>query len=101
MPAGPAGESALFSPLSYYKVHTTVVPMPRALNEQARLIGRRFVLRAALNHERFLALGFGPSYPTLQWLVSLASTTHITHVLGTFEGVAVIEFDPRSEISEY
>ena len=35
MPTGPASESVLFAPLSYYKVRAAVVPMPRALNEQA------------------------------------------------------------------
>ena len=69
--------------------------MPRALNEQAQIIGRRFLLRTALNHERFLALGFGPSYPTLDWFASLTSMTHVPHVLGEFDGIAVIEFDPR------
>jgi hypothetical protein len=96
MPTGPAGESVLFAPLSYYKVRATVVPMPRDLDEQAQLIGRRFFLRAALNHERFLALGFPTSYPTLHWLASLTSTTHVSHVLGDFDGIAVIEFVPRN-----
>jgi hypothetical protein len=101
MPTGPASESVLFAPLSYYKVRATIVPMPRALNEQAQIIGRRFLLRTALNHERFLALGFGPSYPTLDWFASLTSMTHVPHVLGEFDGIAVIEFDPRNAPGGY
>jgi hypothetical protein len=95
MPAGPASESVLFAPLSYYKIRTAVVPMPRALNQQAQLAGRGFLLRATRNHERFLALGFAPSYPTLQWFITLTSMTHVPHILGSFDGVAVVEFDPR------
>ncbi len=101
MPTGPASESVLFAPLSYYKVRSTVVPMPRALNEQAQLIGKRFLAGAALHHERFLALAYKPSYPTLGWLESLASTTYVTHALGDFDGIAVIEFDPRNAPGGY
>jgi hypothetical protein len=103
MPTGPTGESVLFAPLSYYKVRATVVPMPRDLDEQAQLIGRRFFSRAAPNHERFLALGFPTSYPTLYWLASLTSLTHVSHVLGNFDGIAVVEFVPRNArwIEEY
>jgi len=96
MPAGPASQSVLFSPLSYYRVRTSVVPMPRALNDQARAIGRTFFLRAMLNHQRFVALAFGPSYPTLQWLANLSSLSYTTHVVGVFDGIAVVEFDPQN-----
>ncbi|MFZ0798782.1 MAG: glycosyltransferase family 39 protein [Terriglobales bacterium] len=95
MPSGPASESVLFAPLSYYKVRATVVPMPRALNEQAQLIGRRFSSQRA-NGTRFLALAYKKSYPTLDWLENLNSTTHKFHVLGTFDGITVIEFVPRN-----
>ena len=96
MPTGAPGESVLFAPLSYYKVRARVVPMPRDLDERAQLIGRRFFVQAALNHERFLALGFPTSYPTLDWLESLSSTTYVHQELGTFDGIAVIEFAPRN-----
>jgi hypothetical protein len=101
MPSVPVADSALFSPISYYKVHTTVVPMPRALNEQAQMIGRDFLLQAAANHQRFLAMGFGPSYPTLQWLIRMTAMTHTTQVIGTYQGIAVIEFDPTAATSGY
>jgi len=96
MPTGPAGESDLFAPLSYYKVRSTVVPMPRALNEQAQLIGRRFSSQPANHERRFLALAYKRSYATLNWLESLTSTTHAFHVLGNFDGITVIEFVPRN-----
>ena len=96
MPTGPPSESSLFAPLSYYKVQSTVVPLPRALNEQAQLIGRSFVSQAASNHQRFLAVCYQPSYLTLDWLVSMTSGTHVAHWLGDFHGVRVFEFDPRN-----
>jgi hypothetical protein len=96
MPTGPAGESDLFAPLSYYKIKSAVVPMPRALNEQAQLIGRRFSSQPANRERRFLALAYKKSYPTLDWLENLTSITHVFHVLGTFDGITVIEFVPRN-----
>jgi len=94
MPTGPASESVLFSPLSYYKVRAAVVPMPRALNEQAQVIGRRFLLR--IDNKRFIAIGWIRSYPTLDWFASATSTTHVPHVLGEFLGIVVVEFVPRN-----
>jgi Dolichyl-phosphate-mannose-protein mannosyltransferase len=96
MPAGPASESVLFSPLSYYKIRARVVPMPRALNEQAELIGRNVSSQAALRHERFLAIGFKPSYPTLRWLEELTAASHTARVVGSFDGIQVVEFDPQN-----
>ena len=96
MPTGPASESALFSPLSYYKIRARVVPMPRTLTDQAQQIGRNFSSQAALHHERFLAIGFRFSYPTLRWLESLTSATHSARVVGVFDGIQVVEFDPRN-----
>jgi hypothetical protein len=96
MPAGPASESVLFSPLSYYKIRARVVPMPRTLNEQARLIGRNVSSQAALHHERFFAIGFRPSYPTLRWLEGLTAATHTARVVGSFDGIQVVEFDPQN-----
>lgn len=95
MPMGAPSDSILFAPLSYYKVHVPVIPLPRSLNEQTESIGRSFFLRAAVNRERFFVLAFRPSYSTLDWLINLTAVTHVPRVLGDFEGVAVVEFDPR------
>jgi len=96
MPAGPAGESVLFASLGYYKVRATVIPMPRTLNQNAQVIGAHFIQRSALNHQRFLALGYIASYPTLDWLASQTSDTYVSRVLGDFDDVKVVEFAPRS-----
>lgn len=95
MPVGAAvKDDTLFAPLTYYKLSVPVVGLPRALNDDARRIVSSFVTEAAQRHERFLAVGFEASYPTLQFMVSSSSGTHSARVLGTFDGVAVVEFTP-------
>ncbi|HLZ42772.1 MAG TPA: glycosyltransferase family 39 protein [Candidatus Sulfotelmatobacter sp.] len=95
MPRGAVSESALFSPLSYYRVRAKVIPMPRMLNDQARRIGISFLSEATQKNERFLALGFRASYPTLRWLEGAASAAYETHLAGDFDGIQMIEFNPR------
>ena len=96
MPSGPAGESVLFSPLNYYKVRAAVIPMPRTLNEESQLIGARFLQRAGINQQRFIALGYLASYPTLEWLATQTPDTYMAHLLGDFDGIKVVEFVPRN-----
>jgi hypothetical protein len=97
MPEGDAAkDNPAFIQLSYYKLSVPVVGMPRALNDQAVSVGSAFVLEAARRRERFLALGFGPSYDTLRWLTNVASGTHDVRVLGQPDGVLVLEFIPRA-----
>jgi hypothetical protein len=97
MPIGAAvKDSAIFAPLSYYPLSVPVVALPRALNEDAVQEGSRFLREAAHRHERFLALGFEPSYRTLDWLTSNAEGTHRVRELGMFDRVKVLEFVPLS-----
>jgi hypothetical protein len=97
MPVGAAiKDSALFAPLTYYKMSVPVVPLPRALNDEAKRAGSQFLQEAARRHQRFLALAYEASYDTLDWLQDNASETHDTHELGTFDGVEVLEFVPRN-----
>jgi Dolichyl-phosphate-mannose-protein mannosyltransferase len=98
MPTGSAvKDSAIFAPLSYYRLSVPVVPLPRALNGEATRIGSQFLQEAALRHERFLALAFSASYNTLDWLASNAAGTHSVRELGVFDGVKVLEFSPRTQ----
>ena len=98
MPTGSAvEESGILAPLSYYKLSVPVVPLPRALNEEAMQVGSRFLQDAAQRRERFLALAFEPSYKTLGWLASHAAETHDVRELGIFEGIKVLEFKPRAQ----
>jgi hypothetical protein len=97
MPAGSAvKDSAIFAPLSYYKLSVPVVALPRALNQEAVRVGSEFLQQAAQRHERFLALGYVASYQTLGWLASNAATTHDVRQLGDFNGIEVVEFTPRT-----
>jgi Dolichyl-phosphate-mannose-protein mannosyltransferase len=99
MPIGSAAkDNALFAPLSYYQLSVPVVPLPRALNGEAVQAGSQFLQEAASRRERFLALAFEPSYPTLDWLARKAEGTHRAHELGMFDRVKVVEFIPRSPV---
>jgi hypothetical protein len=98
MPVGSAiKDSAIFAPLSYYQLSVPVVPLPRALNDEAIQVGSQFLQQAANRHERFLALAFEPSYDTLDWLASNAEGTHRVQELGIFDRVKVLEFVPRTQ----
>jgi uncharacterized membrane protein len=96
MPLVSAKDSILFTQLSYYKVTVPVVPLPRAVNQEMIRVASNFLQDPAHAHGRFLALGYSPSYSTLQWLSGTTSTTHYSRVLGIFDGVEVVEFIPRT-----
>jgi hypothetical protein len=98
MPMKEAKDSVLFMPLSYYKLSVPVVPLPRALNDEAKRVGSRFLQEAGQKHERFLALAFQPSYKTLDWLAQNAAATHSVRKLGVFDGIEVLEFAPRTTL---
>jgi hypothetical protein len=94
MPVGAAIEqSGILPSLSYYKVSVPVVALPRSLNDEAMRVGSQWIKEAA--QRRFLALAFLQSYSTLDWLEKNAAATHSVRELGTFDGVKVLEFDPR------
>ena len=98
MPVGAAvKDSGLFAPLTYYKLSVPVVGLPRALNDEAIRVVSSFLQEPARRRERFLALGFGPSYKTLQFIADSASGTHYVRTLGVFDGIAVLEFIPRAQ----
>jgi len=94
MPTGPASESVLFAQLSYYKVTVPVVPLPRALTDEAKLRGSTMLRQSAQKQQRFLALAFGPSYPTVEWLMEQSAQSHSSQLLGGFDGIGVVEFRP-------
>jgi len=94
MPAGPASESVLFSPLSYYQVTVPVVPVPRTLTPDAKRIATKTLEESLRNNQRFLLLAFRPSYPTMQWFIDHAVGAFAIKLLADFEGIAVVEFQP-------
>ena len=97
MPTGNVGDSAYFPSLTYYKLSTTVVPLPRSLNNDAMQIASRFLRDATAKHQRFLALAFQPSYKTLDWLALRSSGAYTVHSIGVYDGVEILEFFPRIE----
>jgi hypothetical protein len=97
MPLDSAKDSGLFAPLTYYKLSVPVVPLPRALNDEAIRVASGFLQEAAQRRERFLAVAFEPSYRTLEWVAYSASGTHYVRELGVFDGIKVLEFTPRAQ----
>jgi len=90
-----AKDSNLFAPLSYYRLSVPVVPLPRSLNDEAVHTASSFLQDATPHHRRFLAMGFTPSYGTLNWLAANSSANYDLRALGSFDGVKVLEFDPQ------
>jgi hypothetical protein len=98
MPTGEAiEESGVLPPISYYKITVPVVALPRALNTEAMRAGSEFLQQATQHHERFLAAAFAESYATLDWLSTQAAPGYDVRKLGNFDGVKVLEFDPRMQ----
>jgi len=94
MPADAAND-ILFAPLSYYKAYSPVVPLPRALNKEAMEQVNNFLATAAPARQRFLALGFFPSNPTLDWITKRTKDTYVANNLGIYDGVTVMEYSPQ------
>lgn len=95
MPVPLPQTSKLYSQLSYYPVRTTVIPMPRTLNAEAIKSGRLFLSNAAAHHQRFLATGYLSSAGILNWLMQNAAPNYRVRLVGDFDHVRVLEFDPR------
>jgi hypothetical protein len=94
MPTGRAiTDSAVLTPLTYYKLTVPVVPLPRSLNEEAVRVGSHFL---AHQHGRFVAMASEYSYPTLEWLSNHTLRTNYVHELGVMDGVKILEFVPRA-----
>ena len=97
MPTGAAIEdSAVLTPLLYYKLTVPVTPLPRSLNDEAIRVGSRFLEHATQQHVRFLAMASEYSYRTLEWLSDKAITTDDVHELGVVDGFKILEFVPRA-----
>ena len=96
MPVGPAIESSgILPPISYYKLTVPVVPLPRALNDEAMRAGGVFLRQESERRQRFLALAFAQSYDTLDWLSRKAAEGYTVQEAGNFDGVRVLQFNPR------
>jgi hypothetical protein len=97
MPTGRAVEdSAVLTPLLYYKLTVPVVPLPLSLNDEARRVGSRFLEQADRQHERFLAMASESSYGTLEWLTDQTRRTYDVHEMKVVDGVKILEFVPHA-----
>jgi len=97
MPVSSVKDSTYFAPLTYYKLSVPVVPLPRALNDEAKQVASQFLQEATQRQERFLAIAFEPSYKTLDWIADRAAPTYNVRALGIFDGVKVLQFTPRAQ----
>jgi 4-amino-4-deoxy-L-arabinose transferase-like glycosyltransferase len=88
-------KSALFATLSYYKLDSQVVPLPRSFTSVAQAEVDKFLKQAMSRHQRFLALGRGVSLPTLEYIEATTKGPYKARLLGASDGVAVVEFNPN------
>lgn len=85
----------LFAPLSYYKVASPVVPLPRALNEEAKSQVTRFLAMPLISRRRFLVIAFAASHRTVEWIKDVTKDSYSWRLLGTYDGISVVEYDSR------
>ena len=90
-----AATNGAFAPLSYYNVHSRVVPLPRAINKEAVAQINKFLATATPARQRFLVLGYMASTPTLDWITERTKDSYLGQNLGATDGVTVMEYRPR------
>ena len=88
-------QSWLFAPVSYYKLSSPVVPLPRTLNEEARSQVSKFLAGEAPARRRFLLLAYWPSHAIVGHLWRVTRDSYTPRTLGVYDGVSVIEYVPR------
>jgi len=94
MPADVAS-SGFFAPVSYYKVNSPVVPLPREFNKEAALQVKKFLATAIPARRRFLVLAFVPSWHTIDWITMITKNSYEPRKVGTYDGITVMEYVPR------
>ncbi len=98
LPAGPNPlDDAFYAPLSYYRPTSPVVPLPRAFNGAARDRVESFLRDAIPRKQRFVFIGYVPSWPTLDAIAAMTKDLYSHRTLGVYSGVAVVEFVPRAD----
>ncbi len=85
----------LYAPLSYYPLHSTVIPLPRSMNPAAEKQINTFLSRAIVGHQRFLIMGYRASSSILDWVDRSTTGSYERKPLGIYDGVAVVEYLPR------
>ena len=87
--------SVFFAPLSYYKLSSTVVPLPRSFDEAAQAQLERFLQTASPSRQRFLLISHQSLDSIPRWMEVATAKTYSVKKLGTYDGVTVAEYDPR------
>ncbi len=88
--------SPMFAPLTYYKVHETVVPLPRDLKPPAVAQVNEFLATAIPTRQRFLVVVHGgDDWPIRDWITSVTKEYYSARVIGVYDGVSVTEYVPR------
>lgn len=89
--------SGFFAPVSYYKVNSPVVPLPREFNKEAALQVKKFLATAIPGRRRFLLLAYFPSSRTIDWITMITKDSYEPRKVGTYDGVTVMEYVPRAD----
>lgn len=92
---GDAKNSPLFSPLSYYKVNSPVIPLPRDFNSETRSQVNSFLATAIPARQRFLVLAHAESMPAEHWITAVTKEHYQARELGIYDEVTVMEYVPR------
>lgn len=98
MPADPK-TSELFAPLSYYKVESPVIPLPKGLNAAAKEQVKRFLATAIPAGEDFFVVASGSSAGTVNWITATTADSYRMIPVGEFDHVAVVEYVSLSDKS--
>jgi hypothetical protein len=86
----------MFAPLTYYRVHERVVPLPRDLKPSATAQVNKFLATATPARQRFLVVVHGGyDWPIRDWITSVTKEYYSAHEIGVYDGVSVTEYVPR------
>jgi Dolichyl-phosphate-mannose-protein mannosyltransferase len=87
--------SAYLAQLSYYKIDSQVLGLPRSVTPAARREIDKFLREATPRRQRFLAVAYQASYETIRYLMGATEKDYVVHRVGVFDHVGVVEFRPK------
>jgi len=88
-------QSGMLAPLSYYKVSSPVVGLPRSVTPLAQREIDQFLQQMTARRQRFLVVAYEPSWATIRYLVGVTDKTYTHHPIGVYDRVGLVEFSPR------
>lgn len=97
LPADRAAENALLSQIDYYPINAPTIMLPMDLNHEAIRIGGQAVAAAAQRRQRFLVVAAPTSYKTVNWLIDDSRGFFTPRMLGEFDEIVVVEFQPAED----